>query len=115
MPSAVESVWDFEEQLWTGGPDVHDRLLAQECVMAFPGVGLMDRSAALEGLNQAPRWTEVDMQMRRSAAFHEAVVLGYRADARREEGEPYRVWCTSTYRGAAARWHLIQHQQTMAD
>jgi hypothetical protein len=115
MSSEIDQIWQIEEQLWMGGVELHEKIIADECLMAFPGVGLMDRRAAVEGLKQAPRWCSVDMQMRKAAVADSAVVLGYRAEARRDESEPYRAWCTSTYRKREPHWLLIQHQQTMAD
>jgi hypothetical protein len=32
----------------------------------------------------------------------------------RDGAEPYRCYCTSTYRVDAKQWKLIQHQQTIA-
>ena len=42
-------------------------------------------------------------------------VLGYTAEGKRNGEQPYRCFCTSTYRADGERWKLVQHQQTMAD
>jgi hypothetical protein len=42
------------------------------------------------------------------------IVVAYRADARKEGGETYQAYCTSTYRRLAhEEWRVIQHQQTL--
>jgi hypothetical protein len=45
----------------------------------------------------------------------QAVVLAYRAEARRGDGDPYRAFCSSTYAKTPDDWRLAQHQHTPMD
>ncbi len=110
------SLWSFEERLWLEGADAFEDLLHPECVMAFPGVGLMFGQAILDSIRDAPRWSRVEMDLRQvGRAGPDAVVLGYRAAGFRDRSDPYRCYCTSTYRRDAQGWRIIQHQQTPAE
>ncbi len=42
------------------------------------------------------------------------IVLGYRAVARKGEGEAYTAYCTSTWSLAGTDWKLVRHQQSAA-
>jgi hypothetical protein len=42
------------------------------------------------------------------------IVVAYKAHARKEGGETYQAYCTSTYRRLVHNeWRVIQHQQTL--
>jgi|SRR5690625_3715892 len=139
------AIWAMEERFWLGGTEFLERMLDPQCVMAFPGAGILQGAAIIESLRDAPRWNSVEMDARilalsdaedpdtsrrdrdkpaeaapadprprRSRAGTKAsmIVLGYRAKAWRENGPPYRVLCTSTYRADDDGWKLVQHQQS---
>ena len=108
--------WATEKRFWLEGPDLYEALLDPECVMAFPGVGVVRASEILDSLTRALRWASVLMS---NGALgrpgNTLVVLGYAAQAQREGALPYRCFCTSSYRLDAGTWKLVQHQQTIAD
>ena len=107
--------WDLERRFWLEGSSVYDDLLDPECLMAFPGMGVMRAADVLDSLRQAPRWSSVDMAgVTLGRAGNDVVVLGYTAEGQREGSEPYRCYCTSTYRRDGEHWRLVQHQQTLA-
>lgn len=109
------AAWALEERLWLEGAGVYDTLLDPECLMAFPGMGVMRAANVLDSLKGAPRWSSVEMTSRMVGRPSDAVlVLGYAADGCREGAPPYRCLCTSTYRRDEADWKLVQHQQTLA-
>ena len=106
--------WELERQFWISGPEFYERHLDPECLMAFPGLGVVRAAEILASLKDAPRWTSVDMAERAMTRPSEAVlVLAYRATGHRNGSAPYKAVCTSTYRAAGTRWMLIQHQQTL--
>ena len=108
------AIWALEKRFWLEGSSVYDDLLDPACLMAFPGMGVMRAMDVLDSLKQAPRWASVEMTGRSvGQAGDTVIVLGYTADGRRDGVEPYRCFCTSTYRADAGRWTLVQHQQTL--
>jgi len=108
-------IWALEEQFWLKGQSFYAQRLDPACVMAFPGIGLMRATEVLDSLKQAPRWASVEMLDRSTGhPGDQLVVLGYTATAQRDGREPYRCYCTSTYRYDGEGWMLIQHQQTLA-
>jgi hypothetical protein len=113
-----ENPWEIERRLWLDGPIAYAAHVDPECVMVFPApVGVLTGPAIAESLTGAPRWAEVEMEDAHLARpADDLAVLAYRADARRAGGdaggEPYRAWCTSTYRRVHGTWALLQHQQT---
>ena len=109
------AAWALEERFWLEGPSVYDDLLDPACLMAFPRIGVMRASDILDSLQGAPRWASVEMSGQTVGRAGEAViVLGYMAEGRMEGPEPYRCFCTSTYRADGGHWKLVQHQQTVA-
>jgi hypothetical protein len=111
----AQSIWALEERFWLEGSSVYDDLLDPACLMAFPGIGVMRAADVLDSLKQAPRWASVEISSRTMGrASAKVLVLGYTAEGRRDGADPYRCFCTSTYRADGERWRLVQHQQTMA-
>lgn len=89
------------------GASIYDDLLDLACLMAFPGTGVLSATDVLDSLKQAPRWASVDMTGRSIGRASEAViVLGYTAEGKRDGAQPYRCFCTSTYRPDGQRWKL---------
>lgn len=110
-----EAAWALEERFWLEGSSVYDDLVDPACLMAFPGMGVMRAAEVLDSLDSAPRWASVEMTGRAvGRAGEDVIVLGYTAEGRRDGAEPYRCFCTSTYRADGERWRLAQHQQTVA-
>ena len=111
----AQSIWALEERFWLEGSSVYDDLLDPACLMAFPGIGVVRAADVLDSLKQAPRWASVEISSRTMGrAGAKVLVLGYTAEGRRDGADPYRCFCTSTYRADGERWRLVQHQQTMA-
>lgn len=114
MAITDDNLWVAERRLWTEGAESYDELVAADCLMVFPGTGMLGRGGAMAAQRGQSPWTTVDMADMTVARFGKDVaVLAYRASATRENGETFSCHCTSTYRGADAGWHLIQHQQTV--
>ena len=108
-------LWNLEHRLWLEGTSVYEAHMHPACVMAFPGMGILQASEVLRGLEGAPRWEGVEITERVTGEGRDGVVvLGYRAVGRRAGAEPYAAFCTSTYVVDDGTWKLLQHQQTLA-
>jgi hypothetical protein len=93
----MDEIWNMERDFWLGGSAVFESQLADNCFMALPGVGVLDRQAVIASLAGIPRWSQIEMGARRSAISDSGVVIAYEATGRREGAQPYRALCTSTY------------------
>ncbi|WP_163847044.1 nuclear transport factor 2 family protein [Pseudooceanicola aestuarii] len=116
-PPATEdptALWKIEETLWTGATDAIRRRLAPGCLVAFPGMGILQGEAIMESLMQAPRWSEVAMSERRRHDAGDLAVLAYCARALRDGDAPCMAICTSSWRDIDGAWRLVQHQQAPA-
>ena len=104
-----EAAWALERRFWLEGSSVYDDLLDPACLMAFPGMGVMRAADILGSLKAAPRWASVEMADRAvGRAGGAVVVLGYTAEGRRDGADPYRCFCTSTYRrDGGGAWRLV--------
>src|SRR5947207_15357818 len=77
---------DIEQRFWLEGSIVYNELLDPECIMAFPGVGIMRASEMLASLKDTPRWTTVEITDRTvGRPGSTTLVLGYRAESRRDK------------------------------
>jgi hypothetical protein len=111
----MHEVWNTERSLWLDGAEAYARHLADDCLMVFGPMGIMQRDEIIDAISQAPRWTSVDMTETAllTPADSAAVVIAYMAVAsRNDDDEPYRALCTSTYLVIDGELELIQHQQT---
>lgn len=108
-------LWSLEQRLWLEGASAYEELLHPNCLMVFPGVGLMSADDVLESLKGAPRWRSVEMSSRRTNALgDDAALLAYKAEALRDEAARYVCFCSSTYVQEDGRWRIVHHQQTAA-
>ena len=107
-------IWAFEESLWTGDA-AHYRDCVDECsVMVVPAEPfVLSGEAAIAAVADTPRWTDVAFSEQQVQRPQEGlIVIGYKAEARREEGERYVAYCTSTYRMIEhGDWRVVQHSQ----
>lgn len=110
-----ERVWAIEESLWTGDAERYRASIDNECLMVVPAPPfVMSGQQAIEAVSSTPRWSQVTLSERRVAFPQDGlIVVAYKAEASRDEGETYQAHCTSTYRRLGHDdWHVVQHQQT---
>lgn len=112
MQNTIDELWTIEQALWTDGTAAYERVLDANCVMALPGMGLMDRDMVLRSLDGAPRWDAVAMDDKKVIRADGVVIIAYQATGRRGDTPPYRASCISSYRLEGDRWHMLSHQQT---
>jgi hypothetical protein len=105
-------LWTTEEALWRDGIDAYRIHMAASCLMLFGPMGILDRPAILQSLEDAPRWSAVRMEKRQIASSGQTATIAYEAFAEREDGSTYRALCSSTYVDEAGAWKILQHQQT---
>lgn len=108
-------VWEFEESLWTGDADHYRESIDAEGLLVVPAPPFILRGEdAAEAMAQTPRWETVEISEQQIMRPQEGlIVVAYKAEAKRAEGEPYVAHCTSTYRRLAHEdWRVVQHQQT---
>jgi hypothetical protein len=104
---------DLERRFWTGTADFYREHLAAEFLMLFPGLGFLDREAAIRGVADGQRWTRVDISDTR--LMHLApgsVLLAYSARAEREGQPAYHGLVGSGYVEERGSWRLAFHQQS---
>lgn len=107
----------LEESFWYGDGAFYQQHLAADALMVFGDpVGVLDRETTVRSIADSPRWQQVQLEDVRLAALGaDAVVLTYRATARRNEDEPeYRARASSAYVHRGGEWLLAFHQQTPA-
>jgi len=103
---------ELERRLWSGDADFYHRLLTVDCRMALPGMGLIDRQSAIEGIASGRRWDAVEFTEVQFQRFGNAcILLSYRASARRGESE-YGAVIASVYAPEDGAWKLAYHQQS---
>jgi hypothetical protein len=83
--------------------------------MVFPEpAGIFDVEAIMDSVEDPPPWISVRLDQVNVVRLRDAaVVVAYRAEARRESGDPYRTYAASVYvRQDDDAWQLAYHQQT---
>lgn len=105
---------DLERAFWTSDARFYEEHLTPDCVMVFPEMGLLERSAVLEGLEGGSRWRSVSMSdsvvKRPSPGL---AILSYEAQAMRDGHDaPHRAFVSSVYVETAGGWKLAFHQHT---
>ncbi len=110
----MHDVWTIERSLWRDGVKAYEARMADECVMVFGPMGILDRAQILKTLDQAPRWQDVVMTETTLVTPGDsiAIVIAYKAEASRAGEKPYRALCSSTYLVLDGELKLAQHQQT---
>jgi hypothetical protein len=106
---------ELEQSFWRAAGDCkrYAKMLASDAVHVFPGGGIAERQAVLDGVAHAEPWESVKIHDARIVALgDESAALVYSAHARRAEQPLYRAAITSVYRRRSDGWQLVVHQQT---
>ncbi len=107
-------LWNFEESLWTEGPDNYREKVDQEVVMVLPRPPFVYQGfEAIEAVATTPVWESAELTDQRVSRPQEGlIVIGYHVRARRGD-EQYEAHCTSVIRRIEHEvWRVVQHQQT---
>ncbi len=80
--------------------------------MVFP-FGVLERDAAIEAMEAAPRWADYDISDARAIALTAAsAILSYWARAQRIGQEPYAARMSTVFVKHDGTWKTAFHQQT---
>lgn len=114
--SELESVLvDLERKFWLNGADFYREHLADEFLMLFPGIGVMGRDEAIQGIEAGPRWTGVEIGDARVLDLGPGTrLLCYQASGRRRGEGEYAALVSSVYVNRDGAWKLTFHQQSPA-
>ena len=107
-------IWTLELGLWLGGMETVAGRMVDGCLMVFPEpVGILKGDEIVDTLGQTPRWASVEMA-ERNILYQDTktVCVAYRAEALRENEEPYSAFCSSVYVRQDGGWKMLSHQQT---
>ena len=110
-----DRIWSFEESLWVGDADHYRELIDEQCLMVVPQPPfVMGGAQAIEAVANTPRWSNVTLSESKVARPQDGlIVIAYKADASKEDGEAYTAHCTSVLRKLEhEKWRVVQHQQT---
>jgi hypothetical protein len=111
-----DRLWNFEQSLWTEGPDNYREKVDGEVVMVLPRPPYVLRGdAAIGAVAETPVWSAAELTERQVSRPQEGlIVIGYRVRATREgEHDGYEAHCTSVIRRLEHEvWRVVQHQQT---
>jgi hypothetical protein len=113
--STTSELLELEREFWNaaGDRERYAEKLADDAVHVFPGWGVADRDAVLEGVAAAKPWRDVRIDEPRVVPLGGgAAALVYTAVAVREDESSYRAAIASVYRRTDAGWELALHQQT---
>jgi len=108
----------IERELWRSDARLYRHRLHDNAVLVFAEAGVMDKTSALNAIEQQGgedrRWEDVSFSDARAVEFtDDAAMLTYRADARKAgDGSPYAALASSLYTKRAGQWKLAFHQQT---
>lgn len=108
------TLWQLEQQFWTGSAAFYEGQLAPEALMVLPEpVGVLDRAATVASISAAPRWRSVSFAEQRCVfPGADAAVLAYLAHGDRGGGSAYAARCSSTYVRHEDQWLLALHHQS---
>jgi hypothetical protein len=106
----------IEERFWTDGVEYYREQLASECLMLFPGAGMLTREAIIAGVAGGSRWRNVQIDDAHLVRLGQgSAVFAYRATARREgQAHDYIALVSSVYVEQDGAWKLAFHQQSPA-
>jgi hypothetical protein len=106
---------ELERSFWeaAGDRDAYARALATDALHVFPGVGVIDADAILQGAANAAPWESFTIEAPRVVQLgRDVAALIYTTEARRGSEPLYCAAITSIYRRERNRWLLAVHQQT---
>ena len=107
-----------EERFWLAAGDrgSYAAQLAPDAVHVFPGWGVAEREAVLQGVADARPWESFTIDDPRLVPLGpDAAALVYTTRATRGGDPAYHAAITSVYRRTAGAWRLVLHQQTPID
>jgi hypothetical protein len=110
-----EQLLQLEQDFWRAAGDRgrYEANLASGAIHVFPGWGIADRQAVLDGVSNARPWARFLMTgVRVVRLVDDVAALVYVVEASRGDEPAYDAAITSVYRRRRDGWELVLHQQT---
>jgi hypothetical protein len=103
-----------EEGFWRGDAEFYRQNLSDDSLLVFAEpIGVLTKGEAVESIDGSARWSDLNLQDARVLRLGpHAVMLTYKADARRDDGSSYSALVSSGYVHTNGGWQLAFHQQT---
>ena len=117
MSSFATELEALERRGWNAlsgrdGATFYQDLMAEDGLMIFPGA-ILDKAASIRAIAAAEPWGSFELsEVRVIAPTADTGAVSYRAEARRDNDQPYRALMSSFYARREGRWRLLLHQQT---
>jgi hypothetical protein len=112
--SSREDLYGIEKNSWTGDAQFYRENLAEKCMVVFTEMsGLKTREEVAAMITEPRRWQDLNLEDKKAVDLSDsAVLLSYKARARRSNGERYEALVSSAYVKENGRWRMAFHQQT---
>ena len=111
-----EDLFGIEEGFWLSGSEHFLEHVDLKCLLAFPQTGQMhgvfDREHIAATATPSNRWRGLTMSNRQFMSIGDVVIISYKADVTRADGEPYTALVSSAYVRRDAGWKLVFHQHS---
>jgi hypothetical protein len=109
-----DDLYEIEKNFWTGDAQYYRQNLAEKCMVVFTEMaGLKNREEVAAMITDPQRWQDLKLKDRNVVELADgAVLLSYRASAKRANGQPYEALVSSAYVKENGRWKMAFHQQT---
>jgi hypothetical protein len=109
-----DDLYEIEKNFWTGDAQYYRQNLAEKCMVVFTEIsGLKNREEVAAMITDPQRWQGLKLKDRNVVELADgAVLLSYRASAKRANGQPYEALVSSAYVKENGRWKMAFHQQT---
>jgi hypothetical protein len=110
-------LYRIEEGFWLAGEDHFLAHVDEHCLLVFPQTGEMhgihSREDVAATATPSNRWRNLQFTHRQLLrATDDVVILSYRADVTRADGQPYSALIGSTYVCRPDGWKLAAHQHS---
>lgn len=116
----LDELLDIERAGWQAlcestGDRFYDDLMTEDAVMVLANGAVMDRSAVVAALGQAPPWRSFELSDPRVIpAGPDTAALVYIGTASRDGADgPFVGAMSSVYHRTASGWRLVLYQQTV--
>lgn len=112
-----DDLYTVEKGFWLGGEEHFLAHVDEQCLLVFPQAGEMhgvhSRKDVAATATPANRWRDLKISHRQFLQVSgDVVIISYRADVTRADGEPYTALIGSTYVRREQDWKLAAHQHS---
>lgn len=119
MTVPIDDILALEQQGWESlcrgnGAGFYGQLMTDDAVMVLAHGLVLDRSAVIASLDDAPTWDRYEISDARLVQVNDdAVILVYTGRASRADEPPFHAVMSSVYARSSGLWRLTLYQQTV--